>query len=340
MQAWQLIAHGAPEKALLLRELPDPVPASGQVLIDSEGFGLNYADVMAVKGLYRDAPPPPCVLGYETVGRIAQCGTGVPMDLLGKRVVAMTRFGGYAQKVVTDQQAVTVIPDEMPFGEAAALATQGCTAWYMARVVCPLRKGQRVLIHSAAGGVGQLLVQLAVHAGCEVFAVAAGSEKVAYLRSLGAKHAIDRNSADYAVQVRAILGTDGMDVSFNAVGGTTFKKDLALLGSGGALVLFGGAERSGGGSGFLGTLKFVWNMGLILPIFLMMKSKSLIGVNMLRMSERDPALVSECTRHMASAVSEGWLKPRVHHVHERTELPQAITALGSGSTLGKVVVRW
>ena len=77
MQAWQLTAHGAPEKVLQLRELPDPVTKPGQVLIRSEGFGLNYADVMAVKGLYRDAPPPPCVLGYEVVGRVEKCGDGV-----------------------------------------------------------------------------------------------------------------------------------------------------------------------------------------------------------------------------------------------------------------------
>ena len=83
MKAWQLTAHGEPSKVLALLEVPDPVPKPGEVLIRSEGFGLNYADVMAVKGLYRDAPPPPSVIGYEIVGRVVQCGEGVPAELMG-----------------------------------------------------------------------------------------------------------------------------------------------------------------------------------------------------------------------------------------------------------------
>jgi NADPH:quinone reductase-like Zn-dependent oxidoreductase len=128
-------------KVLALRDLPDPAPKTGEVLIRSEGFGLNYADVMAVKGLYRDAPPPPCIIGYETVGRVEQCGEGVPADLLGKRVLAMTRFGGYAQLACTDHRAVAEIPDDTGLGEALAMATQGATAWYMAMVTAPLQTG-------------------------------------------------------------------------------------------------------------------------------------------------------------------------------------------------------
>ena len=109
MRAWVLTGHGRPEHVLALRERPDLVPGPGQVLIRSEGFGLNYADVMAVKGLYRDAPPPPCVLGYEAVGRVERCGEGVPATWMGKRVVAMTRFGGYAEQVVTDHRAMAEI---------------------------------------------------------------------------------------------------------------------------------------------------------------------------------------------------------------------------------------
>jgi NADPH:quinone reductase-like Zn-dependent oxidoreductase len=315
------------------------VPGPQQVLIRCEGFGLNYADVMAVKGLYRDAPPVPSVLGYEVVGRIESAGADVPKELLGKRVVAMTRFGGYAELAVTDHRALSVIPDSMPLGEAAAMATQGCTAWYMAMIARPVRKGDRLLVHSAAGGVGQVLVQLAVKKGCTVFAVASGEKKMEQLRKLGAQHVIDRTKGDYAQQVGALLKNARIDVSFNAVGGTTFKKDMELLGSGGAQVLFGGSER-GEGAGMLGTLKFVWNMGLMIPIFLMMKSKSLIGVNMLRISEHQPHLMAECVAGVVQAHSEGWLKPHVHKEYTREQLPDALEALGGGGTMGKVVVRW
>jgi NADPH2:quinone reductase len=339
MKAWILTAHGEPARALSLQQRPDPAPKAGQVLIRCEGFGLNYADVMAVKGLYRDAPPPPCVLGYEVVGRVEGPGDGVPAELLGKRVVAMTRFGGYAELAVTDHRALAVIPDHMPLGEAAALATQGVTAWYMARIARPLRQGQRVLVHSAAGGVGQLLVQLAVKSGCTVYAVAAGARKMEQLRQLGAHHPIDRSTGDYAQQVRALLGDRRIDVSFNAVGGSTFRKDMDLIGSGGAQVLFGGSER-GEGKGMLGTLRFVWRMGLVVPIFLMMKSRSLIGVNMLRISEHHPDVIAECVRGVVQAHAEGWLKPHVHKEFPHDQLPAALEALGSGGTMGKVAVRW
>jgi NADPH2:quinone reductase len=338
MKAWQLTAHGEPGKVLALRELPDPTPRTGEVLVRSEGFGLNYADVMAVKGLYRDAPPPPCILGYETVGRVERCGEGVPAEWLGKRVLAMTRFGGYGELACTDHRAMAAIPDDMGIGEAAAMATQGATAWYMAMLRWPLQAGMRVLVHSAAGGVGQLLTQIAVHQGCEVFAVAHGAEKMAYLKQLGAQHVIDRKAGDHAAQVKKLLGKERLDASFNAVGGTTFKKDLGLLASGGALVLFGGAERGAGGA--FGTLRFVWNMGLVIPIFLMMQCKSLVGVNMLRLSEHRPLTVAACMQGALDAMREGWLKPRVDRVFDTEQLPEALKLLGSGKSIGKVAVKW
>lgn len=338
MKAWTLTAHGDPKKSFALQDHPDPIPSRQQALIACEGFGLNYADVMAAKGLYRDAPPLPSILGYEVVGRVEQCGSDVPTDLIGKRVVAMTRFGGYAQKAVTDHRAMVVIPDDMPMGEAAALATQGCTAWYAAKILCPVYPGQRVLVHSAAGGVGQLLVQLALHAGCEVYAIASGAEKSAYLKSLGVQHVVDRGQVDYADAIQRSLSKQRLDVSFNAVGGSSFRKDMALLGSGGRIVLYGGAER--GGIGSLGTLRFVWRMGLMIPIFLMMKSQSIMGLNMLRISENKPEIVAASLQGVVDAYRKGILKPRVHREFPASELPEAQLALAGGKTIGKVAVKW
>lgn len=338
MKAWTLTAHGDPKKVLALRDHPAPVPSENQVLIRCEGFGLNYADVMAVKGLYREAPPVPSIIGYEVVGRVEQCGAHVPSELKGKRVVAMTRFGGYAEQVVTDHRACAVIPEELPLGQAAAMATQGVTAWYSARMICPLQKGERVLIHSAAGGVGQLLVQLALESGCEVYGVAKGAAKMEFLRTLGVQHPIDRGRGDVAEQVNRTLGAHRIDVSFNAVGGSSFKKDMTLLGSGGRNVLFGGSER--GTLGALGTLRFVWRMGLVVPIFLMMKSLSIIGVNMLRISDHHPERIAACLDGIIGALRSGVVKPHIHAEYAREKLPDALEALGGGGTIGKVVVKW
>lgn len=340
MKAWILERHDAePQRAFILKEVPDLKAGPGQVLLRNEGFGLNYADVMARKGLYRDAPPIPCIIGYEVVGRVEACGTGVPSELKGQRVVAMTRFGGYAEQAVTDHRALVPVPEDLGLAEACALATQGCTAWYMSHYACVLREGQRVLVHSAAGGVGNLLVQIAVKRGCEVFAVASGQRKMEMLRSLGAHHVIDRQAGDHAAQVKALLRESRIDVSFNAVGGSTFRKDMALLGSGGAVVLYGGAER-GAGKGPLATLGFVWRMGLTVPIFLMMKSQSLIGVNMLRISEHHPALLGRCAQEVAEAVQRGWLKPQVEKVFPAEHLPEAQALLEGGKSMGKVAVKW
>lgn len=337
MKAWVLERHGTPERAFTLNDRPDPIAGEGQVLIRSEGFGLNYADVMARKGLYREAPPPPCVIGYENVGRVEALGAGAPKELLGKRVAAITRFGGYAQVVVTDHRAVVVVPEDLGLGEACALTTQGVTAWYMAMIAFPLRKGQRVLIHSAAGGVGNLLVQLAAQRACEVFAVASGHEKLELLNKLGAHHVIDRSRADYAEETRAMLGGGRLDVSFNAVGGSTFKKDVRLLGDCGTLVMYGGAERTGG---FFGALRFVWSMGLVIPIFLMMRSRSLIGVNMLRVGEHRPDVIAECLAGAVRATKEAWLRPCVQDILPADRLAEAHALLESGRSIGKIALRW
>lgn len=335
MKAWVLTAHGEPERSLLLQERPDPVPGPAQVLIRCEGFGLNYADTMAVRGLYRDAPPLPSVLGYEVVGRIIAAGADVSAGLMGKRVAAITRFGGYAEMAVTDHRACTEVSESIPLGEAAALATQGVTAWYAARMLCPLQHSERVLVHSAAGGVGHLIVQLAVQAGCEVIGIASGTKKCDLVRSLGAAHAIDRSEGDYATQVRGILGSGSLDASFNAVGGSSFRKDMGLLGTGGRLVLYGGAERSGSS-----TLAFVWRMGLVLPIFLMMRSKSILGINMLHLGDSKPDIIAQCLKETARAYEQGALKPWVHGTFDAAELPRALAELAAGRTTGKVVMRW
>lgn len=338
MEAWTLVRHGEPRHAFEPREhtVPDPKPL--QVRIAVEGFGLNYADVMAVRGLYRDAPPLPAVIGYEVVGRVEAAGAAVPDGLVGRRVVAMTRFGGYARQAVTDHRACAVVPDELPLGVAAALATQGATAWTMARLLCPLFAGQRVLVHSAAGGVGHLLVQLARNSGCEVFAVAGGREKMDLLKDLGATHAIDRKAGPYQDAVRRALGGERLDVSFNPVAGSTYRHDMRLLGTGGRMVLYGGAER--GALGAFGTLRFVWRMGLVLPILLMMRSRSLIGVNMLRLSDHRPGLVAQALRDVVEEHRTGRLRAHVHEEFPAGRLPEALHVLASGATMGKVVVRW
>lgn len=313
--------------------------AEGEVLIEVEAFGLNYADVMARRGLYREAPPFPCVVGYEVVGTIVATGSKADATLKGKRVVAFCRFGGYARHVITWDYAVVPIGDT-PAEEAMVLCTQAVTAYYMAEYLTPIHKGEKVLIHAAAGGVGTVLIQLAKRKGAEVFAKIGNDNKKELVRSLGADHVINYNQGDYAEQILKITKGDRLDVSFNPVAGSTFKKDFALLGSGGRIILFGGSEMASGKWGIFSTLNFLRKMGLVIPVGLMMRSKNILGVNMLKIADNRPMVLADCLKAVVDLHASGELKPQVGGVYPVEQIADAHAALESGSTTGKLTVFW
>lgn len=334
-----LIKKGAAEAAFerrpnTLREITD-----GEVIIEVEAFGLNYADVMARRGLYREAPPFPCVVGYEVVGTVIETGSKVDAGLKGKRVVAFCRFGGYAKHVITWDYAVVPI-GETPAEEAMVLCTQAVTAYYMAEYLTPIHKGEKVLIHAAAGGVGTVLIQLAKRKGAVVFAKIGNENKKQLVLSLGADHVINYNQGDYAEQILNITNGDRLDVSFNPVAGSTFKKDFALLGSGGRIILFGGSEMASGKFGILSTLNFLRKMGLVIPVGLMMRSKNILGVNMLKIADNRPMVLAECLKAVVELHAAGELKPQVGGIYPVAKIGEAHAALESGKTTGKLTVFW
>jgi NADPH2:quinone reductase len=309
------------------------------VVIEVEAFGLNYADVMARRGMYREAPPFPCVVGYEVVGTVTEIGAKVDPSLKGKRVVAFCRFGGYARHVITWDYAVVPI-NETPAEEAMVLCTQAVTAYYMAEYLTPIHKGEKVLIHAAAGGVGTVLIQLAKRKGAEVFAKIGSDGKKDLVLSLGADHVINYKQGDYAKQIMKITNGDRLDVSFNPVAGSTFKKDFALLGSGGRIVLFGASEMTSGKWGVLSALNFIRKMGLVIPVGLMMRSKNILGVNMLKIADNRPMVLAQCLKAVVDLYKAGELKPQVGGSYPVDKIADAHTDLESGKTTGKLTVFW
>jgi NADPH2:quinone reductase len=195
-QGFVLTKIGEAQRAFSLQEIEIGPLQPHEVLIASEAFGLNYADVMARLGLYREAPPLPCVLGYELVGRVTEVGANVDPSLVGQRVLAFTRFGAYAKHAKTTANAIVPI-DDMPAQEALPFATQGVTAHYMAEVLSPIQAHDHVLVHAAAGGVGSFLVQLAKLNGATVYGKIGSDSKKAYLQSLGADFVINYKKEDY-----------------------------------------------------------------------------------------------------------------------------------------------
>ncbi len=338
-QAFFLTKKGSAQEAFELRNFEIEEPRGQKVLVEVEAFGLNYADVMARRGLYREAPPFPCVVGYEAVGRVIACGPDANKENLNKRVVAFCRFGGYAKHVITDDYATVAVGDQDPI-ELLALCTQGVTAYYMSEYLAPINSIDRVLVHAAAGGVGTILIQLAKLKGAEVFAKVGQKDKEQYARDLGADHVVNYRNSDYSEQLKSILQGARIDVSYNPVAGSTYKKDVALLGSGGRMVLFGGSELANGKMGIFSKLNFVRKMGLITPIVLMMRSKSVLGVNMLKIADNKPKVLEICLHAIVNLYVEGKIKPQVGGSYSSDQMAEAHTALESGKTTGKLGVIW
>tara|TARA_R110002072_G_scaffold303039_2_gene491745 strand:+ start:4529 stop:5566 length:1038 start_codon:yes stop_codon:yes gene_type:complete len=338
-KAFFLCKTGAPEKAFELRDFEVNSPINNQVLIEVEAFGLNYADVMARRGLYREAPPFPCVVGYEVVGKVIECGPDAKQELLEKRVIAFCRFGGYAKHVITTDIA-TVQVEAQPTEELLALTTQSVTAYYMAMYLAPVHSIDTVLIHAAAGGVGTILIQLAKMQGARVIAKIGRSEKAELVTKLGADFVVNYNDSDYIDQIKTFLKEDRIDISYNPVAGSTYKKDMSILGSGGRMILFGGSELASGKWGFLSKLNFVKKMGLVLPIGLMMRSKNILGVNMLKIADNRPKIIEHCLQASYQLYKEGKIVPQVGGSFSQEEFNKAHSALESGKTTGKLSVKW
>tara|TARA_B100001093_G_scaffold111469_1_gene103882 strand:+ start:1130 stop:2149 length:1020 start_codon:yes stop_codon:yes gene_type:complete len=331
-----LVKKGDAKHAFLRKEITLPALNKGEVIIKSEAFGLNYADVMARNGLYREAPPMPCVIGYEVVGKVLSIGPNGNSDLIGKRVLAFCRFGGYGRHVITKEMALVPI-DDLPSSEVLALSTQGVTAYYMTDYLAPIQAGERVLIHAAAGGVGTLLIQLAKRRGAEVIAKVGSTEKETIVRNLGADQVVNYKTQDY---IEEIHNSKKLDASFNPIGGSTFKKDWHHLGPSGRLYLFGGAELSGGRFGILSSLNFLRKMGLIIPAGLMMSSKSILGVNMLKIADDKPGIMHHCLVQLMELYLEKKIQVIVGNVYNVNDISTAHSHLESGASIGKISIVW
>ncbi len=342
MKAYFLVKNGHADKAFELRETAIPSISIGQVLIRVEAFGLNFADVMARKGLYPEAPKKPAILGYDVVGRVEEISTELDRKLIGKRVLALTRFGGYAEYVSTDINGVVIIPEDMPVGIATALATQAATAVYMTEELIRMHKGEHVLIHSAAGGVGSILVQLALHHGCYVHATAGGKQKIQRLHDMGVHHAIDYVYEDFEKTVKKRLSEipkDGVDVVFDAVGGKSIKKGVKLLGAGGRMIMYGASAFTSARNIF-GQLSTLLGFGFYHPLGLLNPSKSLLAINMLQIADKQPEVLNRVLRKSVDLADQKVISPYIGGVYPYTELAEAHEKLGQRDTMGKITIQW
>jgi len=279
-QVW--IPKAGPPEVLELRHAADPEPRAGELRVRVEASGVNFADIMGRMGLYPDLPPMPVVVGYEVSGRVDAVGQGVDPAWVGRDVLALTRFGGYADVVCVSVAQVYVRPSGMSADEGAALPVNYLTAYQLVVVMGGLRAGQSVLVHSVGGGVGVAATQLAKSIGATVIGTASRSKHEA-LRGLGVDHLIDGRDEDFEQRVREITRGKGVELILDPVGGESWAKGFRVLAPSGRMGMFGMSAAATGKTRSIGALltaaiRTPWLR--FTPVTLMSQNKGVFGVNL------------------------------------------------------------
>jgi NADPH:quinone reductase-like Zn-dependent oxidoreductase len=330
VRAVVITKHGPPS-VLAVQERPDPPLGAGEVRIDVAAAGVNFADVMARMGLYPDAPKTPCVVGYEAAGTVLELGEGVNGLTHGQRVVAGTKFGGYASQVVVRAGDVVPLPDGLTFEQGAAIPVNYVTAWAALIRYGAVEPGERVLIHAAAGGVGIAATQIAKRAGAEVYGTASPG-KHERIRELGVDHALDYTKSGWERDVPPI------DVVLDAIGGKSFRTSYSLLRPGGRLVAFGASSLvSGQRRNIITALRTVARMPRFNLIKQMSESKAVIGLNMLSLW-KDRETLEPWIEPLREMLDDGTIKPVVAGDFSFEEAGAAHTMITERRNVGKVVL--
>jgi NADPH2:quinone reductase len=222
--------------------VPRPEPKPGEAVVRIEAAGLNYIDVYFRTGAYKASFP--LTLGQEGSGTVAAVGDGVTAIRVGDRVASVNMAGSYAEYAAVPAEKLVPLPDGVSFAQGAGAMLQGMTAQYLACSTYPLKAGDSCLVHAAAGGVGQLLCQVAKIQGAFVIGTAGGEEKTKVASKAGADRVIDYEAQDFEAEVKRITAGKGVQVVYDSVGKTTFEKGLNCLARRGMMVLFG--QSSGG----------------------------------------------------------------------------------------------
>ena len=337
MKVAQLVKRGNDPSCFKIAEVNKPTPKADQVLIKVEGFGLNYADVMARLGQYREAPPLPAVLGYDVVGVVEAVGQGGDSNIIGKRVVAVTEFGGYAEYAIAHEGAAAEIPNDMPLASAAALATQYATAYYAAFQLGNIQDGEHVFIHASAGGVGLALVQFCKLKNCVMHGTVSNDTKAETIRQLGVQHIINSSKENVIDELRKL--DSQVDVIFDSVGGKGVKVGFQSLRAGGRIICYGGSQLTSG-KGIFNMVRFGLSFGFYSPIQMLSQSKSILGVNMLKLMRARPQSLKTILNQILKLLQENKISTPMGETFPIDKLFEAHSYLQSRKSMGKIAVKW
>jgi NADPH:quinone reductase-like Zn-dependent oxidoreductase len=337
-----VVHHAGGWDALAIEEAPDPTPGDGEVLVATEAVGVNFADVVVRMGLYESARKYvgwPITPGFEFAGVITAVGRGVDSVTQGARVLGFTRFGGYSTHVVVPHDQVFRIPRGFTTSEAAAFPVVFLTAHHALFELAAAKPGMKLLVHSAAGGVGGALLQLARLAGCVGIGVVGSSAKVDVARALGAHAVIDKSQEDLW-RVARRHAPDGYDAIFDANGVSTLRESYEHLAAPGRLVVYGFHSMlvRGRGRPSWPKLAFDWaRTPRFDPMDLTNRNRSVMGFNLSYLFERKAAFAEVVEKLVGWAEERRIDPPRVTEF-ALDDVAQAHRALESGTTTGKLVL--
>lgn len=308
---------------LRVSDIDPPEIAEGEVRIAVRAAGCNFSDILMLKGEYQVKPDLPFVPGGEVAGDVVAVGAAVSDLAIGDRVLARCALGGYAEEVASKADATYRMPDALSYEAGAALPTVYPTSYAALLWRAPVQPGETLLVHAAAGGVGLSAVQIGKALGAKVIATAGGEEKLAIAARAGADVLIDYREEDFVERVLEATDGRGADVIYDSVGGDTTDRSLKCINWNGRLLVIGFA------SGDIPEVK----MNRVL-----LKNISLVGLHWSAYPEREPERVDECIEGLFQMAAEGRIDPLVSARYPLESAGEALEALASRRTVGKIVL--
>ena len=328
---------GSPS-VLKILEMPMPVPKEGEVCIEVHFAGINFADTLMRLGLYQPRPPFPFTPGYELSGTIHSIGEGVSNFEVGQRVVAAMPTGGQSSHVAVKTSRVIPVPDDMGLDAAAAMPVTYLTAHHMLHYLGHMKKGDTVLIHGGAGGVGTAALQLCQWAGIErVWATASGS-KSEIIEKFGGI-AIDRHNEDFVEIVKSATDGRGVDHILDPIGGDNLTRSLSVLAEGGRLYTYGMSAAAPSSKRSLIRAFLAWRkIPKFDPLKLMTRNRGVFGVHMGTWKDEDA--MSEQLYKIMEGIKLGHLKPVIDSVFDAEDVADAHQYIHDAKNIGKVLLRF
>ncbi|MFZ4515250.1 MAG: NADPH:quinone oxidoreductase family protein [Acidimicrobiia bacterium] len=326
MRAWRVHEFGAPPECLSLETCEPPVPRAGQVGIDVHAASLNFPDLLMCQGLYQVRPDLPFTPGVEVAGVVRAVGDDVDSALIGQSVCAIPLIGpgGFAEHTIASTRTTFAVDAAMDWGHAASFAMTYQTAWFALHRRAQLRRGETVLVHAGAGGVGSAAIQLAKAHDAFVIASAGGSHKVEVCRQLGADLAIDYTTEDFVTAVKDATDGRGADVIVDPVGGEVFDRSRKCIAFEGRIVVVG------------------FTSGRIPEVptnHVLVKNYSVVGLHWGLYDRYAPELFAAAHQNLLRQYGDGRIAPLVTEELPFTALPEAMVRLGQRDTVGKIVLR-